>query len=311
MGLDKIVWIFPNYKESSEKEATGSQVGAKAGGARTMWGVPLKIIQSRKAIYHEFGEPPLKSYSTLKALNDYPYWPDPEKFDYANAKKDAEKASRKYATIGPWVSFFEIYCQMRGLEQSLMDLMLAPELATEILDRIENCQTEMLKRFLNYLGDNIDLVFLSDDMGMQQGLLISPEIWKKFFKKRMQRWCKLIHSYGKKVFYHSDGAVEPLLSELIDCGIDILNPIQHICSGMDTKELKKKYGSRVVFHGGVDNQSVLPFGTCEDVVNETKRCLETLGSDGRGYIICSCHNIQAGTPVQNIISMVDFVRNKK
>lgn len=311
MELDKIVWIFPGYKEPSEKETTGSQVGAKACGSRTLWGVPLKAVQSGKATYHEFGEPPLKGYTTPASLKNYPFWPDPERFDYENAKKDAQKVSQKYVTLGPWVSFFEIYCQMRGLEQSLMDLMIEPELATAILDRIEDCQTEMLKRYLSNLDNDIDMVFISDDMGMQQSLLVSPEIWERFFKERMRRWCKLIHGYGKKVFFHSDGAVEPLIPQLIDCGIDILNPIQHACPGMDTANLKKRYGNRVIFHGGIDNQSVLPFGTCEDVRKETTNCLETLGSNGKGYIVCSCHNVQAGTPVENIIAMVDTVHRYK
>ena len=309
MGVDKIVWIFPGYKESEDGQASGSQVGAKASGERTMWGVPLKAVQSGKATYHEFGEPPLKGYNTPASLEDFPYWPDPAKIDYENAKKDAQKASEKYATIGPWVSFFEIYCQIRGLEQSLMDLVLVPELATAILDQIEDRQTVILKRFLSDLNESIDLVFISDDMGMQKNLLVSPEIWAQFFKERMERWCDLIHGYGKKVFYHSDGAVEPLIGNLLDCGIDVLNPIQHVCPGMDTANLKKKYGDRVIFHGGIDNQSVLPFGTPDDVRTETQNCLNTLGADGKGYIVCSCHNMQAGTPVENAVAMVECVQN--
>jgi uroporphyrinogen decarboxylase len=308
MSLDKIVWISADYKNSSEEDdVVGSQVGAGATGLRTMWGVPLKIVQAGKATYHEFGEPPLKNYETPEALEDYPYWPDPENFDYEAAKQAADNASQKYVTIGPWISFFEIYCQMRSLQQSLMDLMLNESLANAILDRIEDCQTQMLKKYLSTLGDSIDLVFVSDDMGMQENLLVSPDIWSKFFKDRMKRWCELIHSYNKKVFYHSDGAVEALIPGLLDCGIDILNPIQHVCEGMNTAELKKKYGNRLIFHGGVDNQSVLPFGSPEDVKKETQNCLDTLGSDNKGYIVCSCHNVQAGTPIENITAMIETV----
>ncbi len=99
-----------------------------------------------------------------------------------------------------------------------------------------------------------------------------------------------------------------MIADLIDCGIDILNPIQHICPGMDIKALKRKYGSRVIFHGGVDNQSVLPFGTPDDVRAETRKCIETLGAGGKGYIICSCHNVQAGTPIENIIAMIEAAK---
>lgn len=307
MNLDKIVWLFPGYKNPSADKFTGSQVGAQAVGERTAWGVPLKPIQSGEAIYHEFGTAPLKEYDSTAMLDKYEFWPNPDYFDYQGSLELAKKASSTYATIGPWISFFEVYCQMRGLEQSLMDLLTNESLASEILDRIEDCQTKMLKKYLQVLGEHLDLVFISDDMGMQQSLLVSPSIWKTFFQARMKRWCDLIHSHNKKVFYHSDGAVEPLIPYLLDCGIDVFNPIQHACPGMDTAELKMKYGNRVVFHGGIDNQSVLPFGKPEDVRIETQKCLDTLGCDGKGYIVCSCHNVQAGTPVENIIAMVETV----
>ncbi|THG69368.1 hypothetical protein E5981_01030 [Bacteroides faecichinchillae] len=112
----------------------------------------------------------------------------------------------------------------------------------------------------------------------------------------------------KKVLYHTDGAVFPLIPGLIECGIDILNPIQHVCSGMDRVNLKLQYGNDLIFHGGVENQRTLPMGTVSEVIEETKKCLDTLGKDG-GYICCSCHNVQAGTPVENILAMVDTVKS--
>ena len=111
-----------------------------------------------------------------------------------------------------------------------------------------------------------------------------------------------------RVLYHTDGAAGDLLESLIDCGIDVLNPIQHVCSGMECAPLKKRYGDRVIFHGGIDNQGVLPFGSPEDVRRETEECLRTLGGDRQGYICCSCHNVQAGTPVENILAMVETVQ---
>ncbi len=309
MKVDKIVWVFPEYTNPSDGTASGSQVGAQSSTTRTVWGVPLKTIRSGKAQYQEFGEAPLKNYNTVQSLKDYPFWPAPENFEYEHAKQIAQKVSDEYVTLGPWVSFFEVYCQMRGLEQSLMDLITQEDFANNLLDIIEYRQTKMIKNYLDILGQNIDMVFISDDMGMQQSLLLAPEIWQKFFKGRMTRWCNLIHSYGKKVFYHSDGAVEPLIPELIETGIDVLNPIQHVCKGMDTSRLKKHYGKKIIFHGGIDNQSVLPFARPGQVKAETNRCIETLGADGKGYIVCSCHNIQAGTPVENIVAMVEAVVN--
>lgn len=166
----------------------------------------------------------------------------------------------------------------------------------------------MLERVLKELGDDLDIVFISDDMGMQNNMLISLESWETFFKPRLKNWCDLIHSYGKKVLYHTDGAVLPLIPGLIGCGIDILNPIQHVCPGMDTAGLKERFGKDLIFHGGIENQRILPNVTAEEVRQETLHCLETLGKGG-GYICCSCHNAQAGTPVENLLAMIDTVQS--
>lgn len=307
LGVDKLVWVFMNYRAAGGASA-GSQVGAEAAGDRTMWGVPLKGMQAGVAHYDEFGEAPMKHVTGTAELDDYPWWPDPDRFDYDEADRHARTAAKKYAVIGPWVSFFEIYCQLRGLEQSMMDLALEPDLVDAILDRVEAIQTEMMKRMFARTGDVLDLVFVSDDIAGQTGLLLSPDCWRRHLQPRMVRWCRLIHDHGLKVFYHTDGAAERLIAPLIECGIDVLNPIQHVCPGMDTEALKKRYGDRLVFHGGVDNQRVLPFGTPDDVRAEVRMLKKTLRADGRGFICSSCHNIQAGTPVENILAMIEAAK---
>lgn len=309
LGLDKIVWVFMDYKADSGERAGGqSGAGAESGGNRTMWGVPLKGIQTGESYYAEFGEAPLTSFDTVESLANYPYWPDVNKFDYDGAVAQAVEASKEFAVIGPWVSFYEIYCQMRGLEQAMMDLIIEPDYVDAVLDRIESIQTEMMKRFFARAGKALDLVFISDDIAGQTSLIMSPEMWQRHLQPRLKRWCDLIHAHGLKVFYHTDGAARPLLKSIIDCGIDVLNPIQHACPGMDITELKQEFGKRVIFHGGIDNQQVLPFGTPEAVRAETRECLKALGAGGEGYICCSCHNVQAGTPLENIFAMVETVK---
>ena len=308
LGVDKIVWVFMDYK-TPEGTNTGSQPGTTTAGDRTMWGVPLRDIQAGAAHYQEFGEPPMKRYTSPEHVDNYSFWPDPELFDYESAINLAKRASDDFAVIGPWVSLFEIYCQLRSIQQGLTDILEYPDFVISILDRIEAIQTEMLRRFLDRASQYLDLVFISDDLGDQNNLLISPQDWEYYLKPRMERWCSLIHSYGLKVFYHTDGASERLIAPLIECGIDVLNPIQHVCPGMEMSALKKKYGDKVIFHGGVDNQYVLPFGSTEEVRQETLNCLETLGKGREGFICCSCHNIQAGTPLENIIAMIDTVRS--
>lgn len=309
LGLDKIVWDFMDYRtDEGDRAGAQSGAGAESGGTRTMWGVPLRGIQSGEAHYMEFGDAPLTGFDTPESLADYPFWPRVDRFDYDGATALAKRASADYAVIGPWVSFFEIYCQMRGLEQSMIDLIESPEYVDAVLDRIESIQTDMMKRFFAQAGRHLDLVFISDDIAGQSSLLISPATWQQHLRPRLKRWCDLIHAHGLKVFYHTDGAARPLLGPILDCGVDVLNPIQHACPGMDCAELKQEFGNRVIFHGGVDNQSVLPRGTVEDVRRETRRCLETLGAGNEGFICCSCHNVQAGTPLENILAMVETVK---
>ena len=301
LGLDKIVWIFPGYG--------GRYFDPNDSGEITMWGVPTRMVKAGLATYQEYINPPIADYMDPSELADYHSWPDPNKFDYEGAKALAKKArSWDFATIGPWISHFEIYCQMRGLENALMDTLAFPDFLDATIERIDAIQTIMLEKMLKELNEDIDIVFISDDMGMQDSMLISLESWETHFKQRLKNWCDLIHSYGKKVLYHTDGAVLPLIPGLIECGVDILNPIQHVCPGMDRTKLKEQFGKDLIFHGGVENQRILPMGTVDEVIEETRKCLDTLGKDG-GYICCSCHNVQAGTPVENILAMIDTVKN--
>jgi uroporphyrinogen decarboxylase len=197
------------------------------------------------------------------------------------------------------------------LEQAMMDLVENPDLVEAILDRVEAIQTEMMKRFFARAKGHLDLVFISDDIAGQKSLLMSPRMWKAHLEPRLKRWCELIHAHGLRVFYHTDGAARPLIAPILDCGVDVLNPIQHACPGMEMAELKKEFGSRVIFHGGVDNQSVLPRGTADEVRAEVRNCLATLGAGREGFICSSCHNVQSGTPVENILAMVETVRQSR
>ena len=305
MGLDKIEWIIAPHPFPGEEEEDGVE---NPGGKRNTWGVPIRKVRAGSASYHEFAGAPLSGYDTPPSLDRYPFWPDPDRFDYDTMCARARAASTEFAVMGPWVSLFEIYCQMRGLETALLDLAANPGLVEAALDRIEAIQTEMMRRFWTRAAGTADLAFFSDDMGTQEGLIMSPEMWERHLAPRLARWCELAHGFGLTVFFHSDGAVEPLIPRWIECGIDVLNPIQHACPGMDRAALKRNYGRDLVFHGGVDNQQALPFGTPEEVRRETLECLRTLGAGGEGYMVCSCHNVQAGTPVENILAMVEAAR---
>jgi len=300
LGIDKWAWVNPAYTGAlAPKQPDATFVNH--------WGIQFKTIQSGAATYGETLAFPLAGYSNVE---EYPYWPDPDKFDYAGAAARAGELAREYATLGPWVSFFEVYCNMRGLEQAMVDIALEPEFVSAALDKIEAIQTAMLENMLGRMRGVLDAVFVSDDMGSQQGLLISPGMWEEFIKPRFKRWCDLIHAHGMKVFHHTDGAVRPLIPQYIEIGVDVLNPIQHKCPGMEMEGLKRDFGSALIFHGGVDTQDVLPFRDAAAVRAETRACLEQLGAGG-GFICCSCHNIQAGTPVENILAMIETVQSQR
>ena len=302
LDIDKIVWLGIPYKGVILKDPNEHQ-------EVNHWGVRFEQVEANAGVeYGEVSFNPLKGLSTVEELDAYP-WPDPDDFDYVTAAAEAKDLSKEFVTLGPWVSLFEVYCQMRGLEQALMDTVMNPEFLHRALDHIAESQGEMVRRFLIAAEGAIDLVFLSDDMGSQQSLLMSPASFDEFIFPRLKNWCDMVHSFGARTFFHTDGASEPIIPRLIEAGVDVLNPIQHVCPGMDCVSLKEKYGDRVIFHGGVENQQVLPFGSAADVAEETTQCLNELGPDG--YIPCSCHFAQAHTPRENLLSLVRTVQEYK
>jgi uroporphyrinogen decarboxylase len=137
---------------------------------------------------------------------------------------------------------------------------------------------------------------------------MSLALWREFYRPHTKRCVDLAKEFGVRVMHHDDGAMRAFLPDLLDLGIDLLNPVQWACPGMELAALKRDFGGRVAFHGGVENQRILPFGTPEEVRAEVRHCIDELASDGTGYILCPCHNLQAGTPVENILAMYDEAR---
>ncbi|MDP6379932.1 MAG: uroporphyrinogen decarboxylase family protein, partial [Phycisphaerae bacterium] len=148
------------------------------------------------------------------------------------------------------------------------------------------------------------LSYVSEDMGSQEGLLFSPAQIHEFMLPRMKHMMDLVHEAGAFVFHHNDGAVRDILPDMIDIGIDVLNPIQWRCRGMEREGLKRDFGASIAFHGAMDNQYTLPFGSVGEVRHEVLDNLRILGAGG-GYILAPCHNIQAVGPAENIVAMYE------
>ena len=202
LGVDKILWAEIVYLGEIRPPDNEHAI-------TDHWGCQRKKVRAGQAHYDEFLDYPLANYHSPESLEDYPWWPQVDQYDYPKMCAHVVEHGDEFATLGPWVSFFEVYCWMRGLEDALMDLVLNPDFVQAALDRIESHQTEMFLRFLDECPGKVDMALVSDDMGGQKSLLISIDSWKKFIGPRLKRWCDLFHRHDIRVFYHSDGPSNP------------------------------------------------------------------------------------------------------
>jgi uroporphyrinogen decarboxylase len=199
---------------------------------------------------------------------------------------------------------FLLYCYLRGLQRSFEDLALRPSIADAILGHIFDFTIEHHRRCFEAGCGRIDLTWVAEDLGSQTGPLMSLQTYRRFLLPNQIRMADLARSFGVHVMYHTDGAARLFLPDLIDrVGIELLNPIQWRCPGMERERLVADFGSRIIFHGSIDNQQTLPFGSTRDVVQEVLRSAE-IYRDAR-WICGPCHNIQPNTPTENILAMYE------
>jgi len=197
---------------------------------------------------------------------------------------------------------FLVYCHLRGQEQAMIDLVAAPEIVDYCLDVLFELAYQDTSRIYEAIPGQVMISYVAEDLGSQTDLLFSPELIRRYLLPRMKRIMDLVHSAGACVFTHSDGAVRKIIPDLIDIGMEVLNPVQWRCAGMGREGLKKDFGDGIVFHAGVDNQYTIPFGTVEEVRQEVRDNLRILGAGG-GYILGPCHNIQSVGPAENVVAM--------
>ncbi len=270
-----------------------------------IWGHHIRIVENPSGAYEEFASWPLKDAASVEDLKSHP-WPEPDWWDFSPIPGIIEQLDQHEAyhirfRIG---SVFEIAWQLRGMQEFLMDLALDPAIPLYIMDRLTEVYVENTRRVLDLAGDRLDMVYFYDDVATQVGLMISRDMWQKYIRPRHARLIEVAKEYGKPVMYHCDGAIYPLIPELIDLGVDVLNPIQADARDMDPRRLKEEFGDRLSFHGGIDIIETLPRGTTEDVANEVRERVQVLG-EGGGYILASSHHIQADTPLENVFAMYD------
>jgi len=233
--------------------------------------------------------------------------PDPSRPElYSDATQVIRDFKDEYWIVGVTVTtIFETAWALRGLEQLLVDMVRDPALADQVLEFPYRYHLAAARRLVEM---GVDMIWVGDDMGAQHEMLISPRMWRRYFKGRMATFIQELKSINPqvKVAYHSDGDVRRIIPELIEIGLDVLNPIQPAC--MDPAELKEQYGDRLCFWGTIDEQQTLPFGTPEQVRAEVLERLRTVGQDG-GLILAPTHHVQLDTPLENFRAMVETVQD--
>jgi uroporphyrinogen decarboxylase len=231
--------------------------------------------------------------------------PDPNRPElYADAQRLLDAYRKEYWIIGATVTtIWETAWALRGLEQMLIDLVADPDLADRILEIPYQFHLAAAKRLV---AMGVDMVWTGDDVGTQHAMLISPQQWRRFLKPRMAHFFAELKAINPdvKVAYHCDGDIYPIIPELIEIGMDVLNPVQP--ASMDPARVKRDFGDRLCFWGTLDEQHTLPFGTPDDVEREVRERLATVGRGG-GLILGPTHHVQLDTPLENFWSMVNTI----
>lgn len=278
------------------------------GESADFWSMRYRETDYGAGVYSEQYFYPLAKVRTIADAERYA-WPRADWFDYSGMKAAAKAAREKQAVAWGYMAIFFFHNKLRGLEQSLVDPLENPELTHHILNRMSDFFYEHQRRGFEACDGLIDVTQVTDDLGTQTGPMISLAIFREFYRPHMQRFINLAREFGIKVMHHDDGSMRMFLPDLVEMGIDILNPVQWTCPGMEREGLKRDFGARLCFHGAVENQKILPFGTPEEVRAEVRKDIDILTGDRTGYILAPCHNIQSITPVENIIAMYDEAWN--
>ncbi len=270
------------------------------------WGIEWMAAEYEtkfgKGKYTEIVGHPLAQDSAIDTYQP----PDPQRPQlYTDAERVIRQFKSEYWIVGVTVTtIWETAWALRGLEQMLMDLVLNRDLAERILDIPYGYHLAAATKLVQM---GVDMIWIGDDVGTQQTMLIAPQQWRQVFKPRMANFVSTLKKINPdiKIAYHSDGNIYQIIADLIEIGLDVLNPIQPAC--MDPAKVKKDFGHKLCFWGTMDEQYTLPFGTAGDVEGEVKKRLKTIGKDG-GLIIGPTHHVQLDTPLENFWAMVNTIK---
>jgi uroporphyrinogen decarboxylase len=265
------------------------------------------MVFKNAGLYNEFFEFPLADADSKADIENYD-WFDPSwssRFSLANSV--VKEYGEKYAIVGDLeTTIFETAWYLTGLEKLLLDLLFEPEYLPALLDKIMQIN---LVTGTKLIEAGADIIWAGDDFGMQSGMIIDTDSWRKHFKPRIKF---LFGEFKKvnpnlKIAWHSCGSILPIIPDFIEIGLDILNPLQPLAEGMNPEYLVENYGQDLVFFGGIDIQELLPNGSVAQIKDEVKRRIEIFGKYN-GYICAPAHNIQPDTPVENVLAFFEAVK---
>lgn len=222
-------------------------------------------------------------------------FPDPDWFDYSAIAQQCDRFPDKAIIIGH-EGPFQIVTNLMRMENFFVLMVEEPDAAKRLLQRMNEFEMEFYKRCFEAGGGRVDILRPHDDYGTQISMLFSVDMWKEFFMENTRKLVDLAHSYGAFYQQHSCGAVAPLIPLFIECGVDALEPIQKV-KGLEVETLAERYGGQIVFHGGIDTQGLLPFGSAEEVKAETEKFIRLLSP---GYILMASQGFEGDVPFENI-----------
>jgi len=263
-------------------------------------------------MYYDPYSTPLGGDDFVKALKNYSF-PDPEEeWRFDTILDDAKKARKKgklTVLMGMCPGIFEVGSWLRGFENFLMDMVLEPGNIEVLLDILSEMKSKYWEKALSIAGDYIDVINEADDMATQKSLMFSLDLYKRFIKPYHARIFKRVKKAAPhvKCMLHTCGAVSGLIPEMIEAGVEVLNPIQYSADGMDLKLLKKRFGNEIVFWGGgIDTQSILQNGKISEIKEEVRKNIGILGNGG-GFVFSPVHIIQSSVPPENTAAMIEAV----
>lgn len=303
-------YIFANvvpgdYRDSYEEEVEADKTGNKEDVFVDEWGVKRKFV----LYYYEIVEHPLKNAKTVDDVEKYP-WPDPKKFLVLDGLKD--KAKHLYentdfaigGSIGGGI-IYELSWYLRGFTELLLDLQINKDFIHALYTKIADIRKESIELFLGEVGEFLDIFQIGDDLALQNTVLMQPDLYREMIKPYQAEIVEYIKKRTKaKIYYHSCGAVSPMLGDLIEIGVDAINPVQVSAKNMNPRDLKRLYGKNITFWGGIDSQKILPSGTTDEVRAAVRYMVDELAPGG-GYILAGVHNLQPDVPPENIAAMYE------